>query len=94
MQALLYVCSNEPVEVATAAVLPCFWVYNEVGLSIARYASADNPYARWIESYSSLLPRLKKLTIYLICWHRKLAKRLEKRCSMLVINHTCLEWHF
>ncbi|MDJ1305464.1 MAG: hypothetical protein MRQ09_04415 [Candidatus Midichloria sp.] len=27
---LLYVCSNEPVEVATAAVLLCFWVYNEV----------------------------------------------------------------
>ncbi|HLF79796.1 MAG TPA: thiaminase II [Dehalococcoidia bacterium] len=38
---------------AIAALLPCFWVYREVGLQV--YGQADlksNPYARWIETYS------------------------------------------
>jgi len=36
----------------TAAILPCFWIYREVGLHIAARAEADNPYQRWIDTYS------------------------------------------
>ncbi len=46
-------CLNEPVEVAIAAILPCFWVYREVGLFIAKHTKQDNPYYRWIETYTS-----------------------------------------
>ncbi len=42
----------EPVEVAAAAVLPCFWVYTEVGHHIVATATADNPYKAWIDCYS------------------------------------------
>ncbi len=42
------------VEVAVAAVLPCFWIYKEVGDHI--YAQQknvkDNPYKNWIDTYS------------------------------------------
>ena len=41
-------------EIAFAALLPCIWVYNEVGkhiLSIARMGG--NPYREWIEEYGN-----------------------------------------
>ncbi|MCM1512823.1 MAG: thiaminase II [Oxalobacter formigenes] len=37
---------------AFAALLPCFWVYNEVGKQIVKQSCPDNPYAKWIETYS------------------------------------------
>lgn len=49
---LLQACALEPVEVAIASVLPCFWVYREVGLSIAKTTTAENPFFRWIETYA------------------------------------------
>lgn len=35
-----------------AAVLPCFWIYWEVGKHIAATARGDNPYQAWIDTYS------------------------------------------
>ncbi|MBB5830291.1 bifunctional hydroxymethylpyrimidine kinase/phosphomethylpyrimidine kinase [Brachybacterium aquaticum] len=39
-----------PPAVAAAAVLPCFWLYAEVGASLPDVA-ADHPYAAWLETY-------------------------------------------
>jgi Putative transcription activator len=36
-----------------AALLPCFWIYREVGNHIRKLADEDNPYFKWIASYSS-----------------------------------------
>lgn len=37
-----------------AAMLPCMWVYNEVGKYISGIARLDgNPYRKWIECYTS-----------------------------------------
>ncbi len=36
----------------TAAVLPCFWFYWEVGKHIAGIARAGNPYQAWIDTYA------------------------------------------
>lgn len=36
----------------TAAVLPCFWIYWEVGKHIAAIARPDNPYRAWIDTYA------------------------------------------
>ncbi len=35
-----------------AAILPCFWIYWDVGKQIAAVATPDNPYHAWIETYS------------------------------------------
>ncbi|KAI1700487.1 TENA/THI-4/PQQC family domain-containing protein [Ditylenchus destructor] len=44
---------NESVEVLGAAVLPCYWIYREVGKRIAEKGAVDsNPYKAWIEMYS------------------------------------------
>lgn len=40
--------------IALAALLPCMWVYNEVGLHIRKTAQLDgNPYREWIEEYGN-----------------------------------------
>lgn len=40
--------------VALAALLPCMWVYNEVGMHILKIAQSDkNPYKEWIEEYGN-----------------------------------------
>ncbi len=43
----------ESVEIAVAAVLPCFWIYREVGDYIYRTQNTvDNPYEKWIATYA------------------------------------------
>ncbi len=46
----------EPYPVVLAAVLPCFWIYAEVGRSIHARAADDggkaNPYQAWIDTYA------------------------------------------
>ena len=43
---------REPLAVHVAALLPCFWVYREVGHHIHRVAASDNPYRAWIDTYA------------------------------------------
>ena len=49
---LLAVAYHEPWEVLIAALLPCFWIYWEVGNEIAARAAPDNPYRAWIDTYA------------------------------------------
>jgi thiaminase/transcriptional activator TenA len=34
-----------------AAILPCYWIYAEVGAKLMERGSADHRYQRWIDSY-------------------------------------------
>ena len=44
--------ADAPVETALASVLPCFWVYKEVGDHIlANQTKGDNQYQNWINTY-------------------------------------------
>ncbi len=49
---LLATAYHEPWEVLLAALLPCFWLYWDVGTTIARHAAPDNPYRAWIDTYA------------------------------------------
>jgi thiaminase (transcriptional activator TenA) len=49
---LLATAYHDPWEVLVAAVLPCFWIYWDVGTRIARDAAPDNPYRAWIDTYA------------------------------------------
>jgi len=49
---LLAACYERSYPVAVAAVLPCFWVYQDVGRAIAQSAAPHNPYQTWIDTYS------------------------------------------
>ena len=49
---LLRVAALEPFEVTIAALLPCFWIYREVGKHILANAAQRNSYQAWIDTYS------------------------------------------
>mgnify|MGYP000886963242 CR=1 FL=1 len=43
---------SAPYPVALAALLPCFWIYAEIGRDIQARAAQPNPYAAWIDAYA------------------------------------------
>ena len=49
---LLATAYGEPYEVLLGALLPCFWVYWDVGSAIAKRAAPTNPYRAWIDTYA------------------------------------------
>ena len=50
---LLAVAGAAPFHEAIAALLPCYWIYWEVGKALERSGSPDPLYARWIGTYAS-----------------------------------------
>jgi thiaminase/transcriptional activator TenA len=42
----------EPYPVVLAALLPCFWIYAEVGRAIHAEAASPNNYQAWIDTYA------------------------------------------
>lgn len=40
-------------EEGLAAILPCFWIYREVGLEMLKKGSPNPTYKRWIDTYGS-----------------------------------------
>ena len=49
---LLAMAYAEPYEVVVGALLPCFWIYAEVGRDIHGRAAKPNPYQAWIDTYA------------------------------------------
>ncbi|HEX3178706.1 MAG TPA: thiaminase II [Methylomirabilota bacterium] len=50
---LLAVAYGGPFHENVAALLPCYWIYWEVGKSLERAGSPDPLYARWIATYAA-----------------------------------------
>lgn len=51
---LVATAATAPYPVGVAAVLPCFWVYADVGARLSAAASsvgAQHPYRRWVQAY-------------------------------------------
>jgi len=49
---LLATAYHDAWEVTAAALLPCFWIYWDVGSRIAKKADAGNRYRAWIDTYA------------------------------------------
>ena len=47
------VCGRWNTLASNGKVLPCYWVYHEVGRELARLGSPTAVYQRWIDNYSS-----------------------------------------
>ena len=43
---------SESYPVVLAALLPCFWIYAEVGKDIVNKSIPNNPYQAWIDTYA------------------------------------------
>jgi thiaminase/transcriptional activator TenA len=95
-QYLIATAATASLEEAIAAVLPYFWIYREVGRNIAVHAAKNNPYMRWIETYSSQeFSQGTELAISIL-------DEMAARCSTDTLtrmenafkNSSLFEWHF
>jgi len=89
--------SCEDVAVEAAAILPCFWVYLEVGKYILATAKLeDNPYEAWIRTYSDPAFEQSNSKAIEIC--DILASRampdIRRRMTDVFVDGTRLEWLF
>jgi thiaminase/transcriptional activator TenA len=80
---------------AVTAVLPCFWIYREIGGYIFRNARKGNPYRKWIDTYASTefsvsVDKAIEITNTAAQTHPELRPRMEE-----VFQKACrLEWMF
>jgi thiaminase/transcriptional activator TenA len=49
---LVATAAHRSFEEAVSALLPCFWIYREVGMDIVGRSAPDNPYQLWIDTYA------------------------------------------
>jgi thiaminase/transcriptional activator TenA len=93
---LLDITANQTFPIAAAALLPCFWIYFEVGKFIAAQASLNNPYELWINLYSGIeFEQSVKSAIDLVDRAALRASQKELQQMQYVFNEaTQLEWKF
>ncbi len=88
---------NKSLEVAVAAILPCFWIYYEVGNYIYNNSDIENnPYKHWIKTYAG--DDYKKSVDDVIAITNKLAENTTDAIRQEMIEYFssgCMwEWHF
>lgn len=86
-----------PVEVAMAAVLPCFWVYKEVGDHLLSLPSVPgNPYQAWIDTYGGEEYAVAVQNCLGICNRAAASASPEVRKAMteVYVMGTKMEWMF
>ena len=89
--------SQYDVAVEAAAVLPCFWIYLEVGKYILSIAElSGNPYKAWIETYSDATFELNTAKAVEIC--DRLAsgttQRIREKMTQTFMDCARMEWLF
>lgn len=50
---LISTAATRSLEESIAAVLPCFWIYRDVGKHIYMHFESNNPYEKWILNYAN-----------------------------------------
>jgi thiaminase (transcriptional activator TenA) len=93
---LLSTAHNASFEETVAVLLPCFWVYREVGLAIAAETVARNPYQAWIDTYASEEFGDAVSAQIAIADRLAASASAERRAAMVATFHRCtqLEWMF
>jgi thiaminase (transcriptional activator TenA) len=93
---LLKMANTAPVEEAIASLLPCFWVYQQVGQKALAKKTAHNPYQEWIDLYSN--PEFNTSVDLAIATLNELGDNAslstQKKMITAFTRATHLEWYF
>lgn len=89
--------ASAPVEVACAVILPCFTVYQQVGVHLLSTRTKQaNPYDAWIDSYAD--PSFDSATRSAVAMCDELAEAttpaIRKQMTEAYVNATRMEWQF
>ncbi len=85
------------VEEALAAMLPCMWIYNRVGLYILSVAELNgNPYREWIEEYGNeeFTQGVKAVVELADRWAEKAGKEVRLRMTTAYLEAALYEYAF
>jgi len=82
--------------VAVAAMLPCFWIYAEVGKDICSKSALNNPYQAWIDTYAGeefnqAVSRARDITDRIAA---KSSEAVRKQMHAAYRDAARLEWMF
>ena len=93
---LLSNCLQESSEISVAAILPCFWVYREVGNYIAKKTEKMNPYSRWIATYVSeeFSTSVNELIAIFDIFGERTTNEIRDKMLDVFYKSVCLELHF
>ncbi len=89
--------TSSSVEIAIAAVLPCFWIYREVGKHIYNnYSRENNPYQKWIETYASseFDDTVKKAIAIMDKYAETTTETTRNEMEKSFTQSSLMEWHF
>lgn len=93
---LLRMASTAAVEESVASLLPCFWVYQQVGQRADARKIPNNPYQEWIDLYSSY--EFNHSVELMIATVNELAAHASIRCKQNMLSAfrlaTLCEWQF
>lgn len=93
---LLGVCATGTYAEAVAAVLPCYWVYRDVGRELLAASSPNPLYAEWIATYGS--PEFDAVVASVLAVTDGLGAELgpaeRRRCHGHFATTTRYEWMF
>ena len=93
---LISITTHGSYEESLAALLPCFWIYQEVGLHIHGNSVAKNPYQKWIDMYSG--EEFQSVVKNAIGLTDRIAKDVNdkqlQKMKEAFIKSTQLEWLF
>lgn len=93
---LLAVCGTGSYAEAVAAVLPCYWVYRNVGRELLARSSPDPTYATWIDTYGSA--EFDQVVESVIAETDRLGREIgtaeRARCNVHFAVTTRYEWMF
>lgn len=93
---LIATVATRSYEEGMAALLPCFWIYREVGTHIHRCTAPQNPYQKWIDTYAS--QEFGRLVEQAMACVEETAQEASERARRLMtdafVTSTRLEWMF
>lgn len=88
---------NASVEVAIAAVVPCFWIYYEVGKHIYSLGNQQhNPYYKWIQAYASqeFEISVRRVIDIMDGFALQASSKVNTEMAKVFALSCQLEWHF
>jgi len=94
MSYLTAVCATGTYAEAVAAVLPCYWIYRDVGRELLKRSSPDPLYAEWIATYGSEAFDSVVESVLAVTDRLEVSAAERERCHRHFATTTRYEWMF
>ncbi|WP_019039066.1 thiaminase II [Psychroflexus tropicus] len=94
---LTEVFEYDSIEVSLAAVLPCFWIYKEVGDYLLKTTTRSNhPYQKWIDTYGGedFATSVERAIEITEVYAQNSTEEIRKQMTKVFLKTAQLEWMF